>query len=229
MLYEGDKTENLMDNGKDVLQKMTCNLPDKLYKVLFLSGDHNFPMAPLNDNLNATSNGRWTINHKSHKDSRCDVHSSGHRTDLNLPVDSIFPNAVIPGVPTSSYVICIMHGFVRQTEKLLDLEIENMFSNRNKAEQLGLNKTAFIEETIAALENNINRHRVRHGNFEIHYDNAGLPKPVKLNGTHADVITSPVPAEFPHPFHKVLCNRRKILLIIPADIIGGLQLEKEMA
>lgn len=141
----------------------------------------------LDEDLNVVSNANWNIYHKSHKKDRGIINTSGLRTDLN------FPHAVIQGIPVTNYVLCIMYGFVRQVEKLLDLEMSNIFSTANKAEQMGNSKAVFIEEAIACLEANINKRSVRDGNFEIHFDKSGQPKPVKLNGTHAHVTC---PREF---------------------------------
>ena len=104
----------------------------------------------------------------------------------------------------------MVHGATRIVEKLLDLELGNIYSERRKYEA-GNWQRSRLKENVANLEANINKPGVRQGNFQILTDEMGKPQPVSLNKDHAYTIISPPPAgkekQYPHVLENVVAVR----------------------
>ena len=90
-------------------------------------------------------------------------------------------------------------------EKFLNLEINNILSESNKAEQRGTDVTSCKEEKIHNLQSNANRRGVKAGNFRVNFNLKGVPKKDVL------LMISDAPEghdeEYPHVLHKVLDNQ----------------------
>lgn len=57
--------------------------------------------------------------------------------------------------------MCIMHGFARSMEKLLTLEVEDILNEGTKAQEAGLEKSAYIDNKVSTLEAHINTRGVK--------------------------------------------------------------------
>ena len=104
-------------------------------------------------------------------------------------------------------VFCVLHGGTRVMEKLLNLELETIGSEKHKIHmtKCGLDGT----DVLHNLEANINLRGVRSGTYKIHINpNSGNPEPVSLNKNAAFVIISPplpgMEEKFPHPLHNII-------------------------
>ena len=102
----------------------------------------------------------------------------------------------------------IHHGITRIVEKLVRLEIEKLLSQGNKHEQVtGVNSS---KDLVSNLENNINKRKIRQGNFQIRFDRTGKREPITLNKDHAVCLLSPPPSgqedEYPHVLSNVVSS-----------------------
>lgn len=215
IFYEADSRDNLEEN----LEYPHCPLDVFFQKKMennhtfYVTGDEMFLEALLdgNNQLNPTSSLGWNIYAQCSLESKQSTSTRGFRTELKASINRQCPTSILKSVPLENYVFCLLHGLARSVEKLLNLVVSDVLSEANIAQQRGEDRTAYIDERLTNLENNINRRGVRQGNFRIHFDKHGKPEPVKLNKDCALTIIAPTPQnkenDFPHVLTNVSTNR----------------------
>ena len=129
--HEGDSRDNLEENlGKSqFLENFVKTLPSNVR--VFLCGDHMFLQNILGseaDELSPTSDLGWNLYSKTSKEQKKQVAKNGLRTDLTNKFDRPFPNSLLPSIPVEQTVFCTLHAVARIVEKLLNLEINIIFS-----------------------------------------------------------------------------------------------------
>jgi len=157
-----------------------------------LTGDEMFLEHILDDegDLNPTSESGWNIYCKTDRASKATVADSKLRTDLVLEMDRVHPYTLLDKIPLDRTVLCLLHGATLIVEKLLDIELGNIYSEAKKYEAKNVSGS-LLGGYVANLESNINKRGVRQGNFQIITDEMGKPQPVSLNKDHAYTIISP--------------------------------------
>jgi hypothetical protein len=214
IFYEGDSRDNIEENiGKKAGFYLTHFLAKEDHIIPYLAGDEMFFEAVLDGRniLCPKSDTGWNIYHEMNVETKGVVSDvSGLRTDLCFPVNRCHPDSLLPSIPISSTVMCILHGFARSVEKFLNLEIQEITSEANKLDIRGQDGQTYKIESFRNLESAVNSRGIRQGNFKIHLNVKGEPEPVKLNKDHAEAIVSPPPAgkekEFPHIMKNVINN-----------------------
>ena len=225
IFYESDTRDNLEEN-------VTAPVLDSLYNSLtaqdqlYLAGDEMFLEHILDDEdkLSPTSVSGWNVYSETDKDSKGNVHPRTKlRTDLDIPFDRLNPNTLFQKIPLKNTVLCLLHGTARVIEKLIDLELADMYSETLKnSSYFTTERVVEVRESMINLEANINERGVRQGNFQIPMDEQGKPKPISLNKDHALTIIIPPPPgnekEFPHVLDNVLLSERKVVNAVPKKV-----------
>ena len=232
LFYESDSRDNLEENiGKNnFLERFLSNSPPNFH--FYLAGDHMFVQAILDgsDKLGPLTERGWNLYHECDKEQKKEVAGeSGLRTDLNLPIDRQHPESLLPSLPLTHIVPCILHGLTRCVEKLISLEVENMWSLSNKIAQVS--GQVNFEDLVKNLEANINVRGVRQGNFRIPFDRNGKPEKLSLNKDHALTIISPPPPGHENQYCHVLSNvvpHTKVQNNIDSKVQKSLQLDGDL-
>lgn len=207
LFYESDSRDNLEEN----LAK--CNFMERLLSsstemVFYLGGDEMFLQKMLDgsDVLGPLKEKGWNIYHECPKESKKEVANNGLRTDLEIPMNRLHPESLLPSMPLQHIVPCILHWVARCTEKLVTLVVEDIFSTANKSAQVSGSTSA--DDLIRNLEANINTRGVKQGNFRILLDKDGKPEQISLNKDDALTIISPAPhqkeLDYPHVLKNVV-------------------------
>ena len=130
--------------------------------------------------LSPQSDMAWNIFGASDVEQKKQVAKTGFRTDISPKSDILYPECIFPEIPIADWVFCILHGGTRIAEKLLNLVVETITSEKYKLDELScdLEGAGWIHN----LEANMNLRGVRSGNFKIHFnEKSGKPKLVSLN------------------------------------------------
>ena len=236
MFYESDSRDNLEQN----LTK-PCNVISNFLQTypsdeasFFFSSDEMFALACLDGSgeLSPKSDTAWNIYGTNDVEQKKQVAKTGFRTDLSPKFDRLHPECIFPEIPIEDWVFCVLHGGTRIVEKLLNLVLETITSEKYKLDELSCDLEG--ADLIHNLEANINLRGVRSGNFKIHFnEKSGKPEPVSLNKNAAFDIISPPPSgmenRFPHPLHNVISKRRKVKINFSKSVRASLQLPDEMS
>lgn len=214
MFYESDTRDNLEENlgfpDGDLNSEIVT--AQKNGHIFYLCGDEMFLEHMLADQgePGPTMDTGWNIYSNYSKNDWGDTHPTTKcRTDLNRSIDRIHPNAILQSIPTNRVVFCLLHGLARVTEKLINLEVQQVISSAHIAAQKnGIDSVVYIQERLRNLENNINIRGVRQGSFRIHMNKQNVPKDVKLNKTHAEAILADSrDVDYPHVLAGVTSER----------------------
>ena len=100
----------------------------------------------------------WNLYGNVDLEQKKEVAKSGLRTDLVPPVDRNHGESIIPSIPTVNVLFCVLHGLARCVEKLLNLEIDNIISEKNKLIEASSSLSG--SDLIHNLEANINKRGV---------------------------------------------------------------------
>ena len=234
LFYESDSRDNLEQNltkPTNVISKFLQTYPSDDASFYFCS-DEMFALACLDGSgeLSPKSDSAWNIYGTNNADQKQKVSPEGFRTDLPPIFDRTHPECLFPEIPMVNWVFCVLHGGTRVVEKLLNLELETIGSEKHKIHltKCGLDGT----DVLHNLEANINLRGVRSGNFKIHINpNSGKPDPVSLNKNAAfDIISPPPPGmeeKFPHPLHNII-GVRIVKIPLRDSVRKFLELPKEM-
>lgn len=232
IFYEKDSRDNIEQNCGTWLDAF---IADKISEghTFYLCGDEMFLEAVLDGcgNLAPNSKTGWNLyTNMSSDDKGKTSEESGLRTDLVIQINRQHPESLVPSIPLTNVVMCIMHGLARSVERLLSLEVDHIISEANKAHEIGIDKSTFIDSKVSILESNINKRGVRQGNFSVMFDTNGRPSPIKLNKDHALTILAPSPdgfqEEFPHVLTNV-CSNRIVGNTLPDAVKTKLKLEAQ--
>lgn len=221
LFYGSDSRDNLEANLADqrlrrMVEESAREQPSR--DDFFLAADEMFLIAERDGSgtLGPTTNTGWDIYHECDKDSKghCDP-TTGLRTDVNIQIDREHPQSLLP-IPINKVMMCILHGQVRVTEKLADLVLEYLMSERNKMTERGVDGVAWYEEKISVLQENLSKRGVKQNNFIVHFNTKGEPEPVKLNHSDSIAILTPATGElahqYPEPFQNVISSSRTVTI-----------------
>lgn len=202
---------------------------------VFLTGDSEF-LDAIEGDLSATSRDAFNLWIYESRESKAEYDvQSGKRSTLNRQFNRAHPKSLLPDVDNDHIVLCIDHGFARIAECLLRYQVQSIHQDiRSKPAR---------DAAIKHLESNINKRKVRSGNFSLVYNGVGVPDS-SLNKSHAMTIMAP-PEEFqqqgdtdlryshildgvfpPTTFSQKLPSDLQQLLQWPTDSIGKQELEK---
>ena len=232
LFYESDNRDNLEMNltKPNFLEHFVKTEMEKGGNCFYLTGDEMFNEAMLDASgeLNPLSSTGWNLYREGSHDQKGEVADSGLRTDLPLVINRSHPDAIIPSIEPRYIRWCILHGFARSIEKLLNLVIEDILSEKSKLKE----KDGCLngEDLIQNLESNINARGIKQGSFKIHIDKSGKPEPVSLSKDSALAIAAPVPESkakaIPHILKKVI-PERKITCPLDSSVAKLLQIPTE--
>ena len=237
LFYEGDSRDNLEQNlirsggGNFINDFLKSEEAKKQYKFYF-AADEMFATACLDASgeLNPKSVTSWNLYGTNDASQKKEVAESGLRTDLKPLFNRTHSDNIFPEIPLQNFAFCVLHGGARCVEKLLNLEIDSIFSEGRK---MTVNKSALDRaELLQNLETNINLRSVKSGNFGIHTNSqSGRPEPVSLNKDSALAIISPAPqgqeGRYPHVLHNVIPVRSG-KLPLSSNMLEYLQLPESL-
>lgn len=182
-------------------------------------------------NLGPNSKQGWNIyTNMSSDDKGKTSEKSGLRTDLAIQINRHHPDNLLPSIPLTNAVMCIIHGLARSVEKLLSLVVAEIEWEATKAHEVGIDESTFLDHKVSILESNINKRGVKQGNFSVIFDTNGRPSPIKLTKDHAFTILAPPPDGFQQEFSHVLsnvCSDRAVRNTLPDAVTRKLKLATE--
>ena len=218
LFYESDNRDNLEMNltKPNFLEHFVKTEMEKEGGTcrFYLTGDEMFNQAMLDASgeLNPLSSTGWNLYREVTHDQKGNVGDSGLRTDLPAVINRSHPDAIIPSIKAEYIRWCILHGFARSIEKLLNLVIEDILSEKSKLTEKNGSLTG--EDLIQNLESNINARGIKQGNFKVIFDKSGKPEPVSLSKDSAMAIAAPVPEsqakKVPHVLKNVILERQVV-------------------
>ena len=238
LFYESDSRDNLEENlnvgSSNILDDFISQEPmhSDITKHVYLGGDHMFVQAILDgsNKLGPLTDSGWNFYHESNRCQMSETAENGLRTDLNLPIDRTHPESLLPSIPLSKIVPCILHGLPRCVEKLMMLEVELIVSQSRKNTEAS--NSMRTEDLVGNLVTNVNARGVRNGNFAITFDKSGTVDRIKLNKDHALVIISPPPADkeaqYPHVLSDVVTSSTSMSISLPENVRNYLNLDNEI-
>lgn len=148
MFYEKDDRDNLEENLEhgysDWLNAfLQSNKQDG--NEVFLTGDEMFLEHILDGvgELSPSSLEGWNLYTKVHKNQKGTT-SGGFRTSLPVRVDREYSENLLPAVPLSNVVPCLLHALARSVEKLVTLVVSDVISNMHS--NLGTDSALYREE-----------------------------------------------------------------------------------
>ena len=234
IFYGPDSRLNLelnIGDGDGYLNTWIDSMAQEGHKT-FVASDNMFANAILGGGLDPKSNDNFSIYAFETTSTRSDVGvNTGVRSELKRQIEREHPESLLPAIPTSHFIPCANHMFVRITEHLLTLRVmsclnEGVVNNDRSG-------------TLSKLMSNINIRGVRGGNFQLKFDGPKL-EPVSLNVSHAETISEPPEAfhtAFPHildgvaqheQFPQTLSSGLQSALDWPIDTITYYNLEKKI-
>ena len=180
--------------------------------------------------LNPKSVTSWNLYGTNDASQKKEVAESGLRTDLKPLFNRTHSDNIFPEIPLQNFAFCVLHGGAQCMEKLLNLEIDSIFSEGRK---MTVNKSALDRaELLQNLETDINLRSVKGGNFPIHTNSqSGRPEPVSLNKDSVLAIISLAPqgqeGRYPHVLHNVIPVRSG-KLPLSSNMLEYLQLPESL-
>ena len=215
IFYGPDSRLNLelnIGDGDGYLNTWIDSMTQEGHKT-FVASDNMFANAILGGGLDPKSNDNFSIYAFETTSTRSEVGANtGVRSELNRQIEREHPESLLPAIPTSHFIPCANHMFVRITEHLLTLRVMSCLNEGVvNSDRSG---------TLSKLLSNINIRGVRGGNFQLKFDGPKL-EPVSLNVSHAETISAPPEAfhtEFPHILDGVAQHEQ-----FPQTLSSGLQ------
>ena len=169
----------------------------------FVASDNMFANAILGGGLDPKSNDNFSIYAFETTLTCSEVgENTGVRSEIKRQIEREHPESLLPAVPTSHFIPCANHMFVRITEHLLTLRVMSCLNEG----VVGNDKAGPLNKLLS----NINIRGVRGGHFQLKFDGPKL-EPISLNVSHAETISAPPEAfstEFPHILDGVALNEQ---------------------